>query len=181
VTQRRIHQDEYPYFVTFRTKKECLLFEETKYAKLLTDIIVNSGKLKLFDILAYQIMPDHIHLLVNSSAPTERRTRDENKNPLPRVSAPAVFEVSAPAVESPTISNLIYTIKSYFLNQLRKYHDIPYSIFQSRFYTRIVNNQRYLKTIILYIQNNPIKAELSDKYHQKPYQYFNWPKIHKLF
>lgn len=32
-------------------------------AGLLTEIIFNAGRLKKYDILAYQIMPDHVHVL----------------------------------------------------------------------------------------------------------------------
>jgi len=168
--------------VTFRTKKESLLFEKTEYAKLLSEIIFNSGKLKRFDILAYQIMPGHIHLLVNASAPTgttERTLKNVrsvliNKNlhnpksTLSMVRYEKNFKY--------TISDLSQSIKGNFS---RKIH--MGNLWQRRFYTKIINTHKYLETIIQYIQNNPIMAKLPDKYHKPPYQFFDWSDLRKLF
>lgn len=75
----------------------------------------------------------------------------------------------------------MHTIKSYYCDQIRKLYGVDYPIFQKRFYTRIVHDRKYLETVIEYIKHNPIKAELPSKYHQHPYQYFNWDKINELF
>ena len=74
----------------------------------------------------------------------------------------------------------MYTVKSYFINELRNKHDIPYSTWQKRFYTKIVDTRNYLKTVIRYIQNNPAKAGLPAEYQKSPYQYFDWAKLRKL-
>ncbi len=94
MTQRRIYQDKYPYFVTFKAKENVSIFEKTEYANLLSCIIFKSGNLKQYNILSFQIMPDHVHLLVNSiknmSATTESCARSNIiSNPAP-VSAPAL-------------------------------------------------------------------------------------------
>jgi REP element-mobilizing transposase RayT len=208
MTQRRIYQEEYPYFVTFRTREGYALFEDEKMTELLSEIMFKAGRLKRYDILAYQIMPDHIHLLVNhfntdadgtrnpiagaetrdvgmyKRYPSSRRTRVS----LPAVAStnshpPAMDNPNMPAMtrSSPTISDLMYTIKSYFIKQIRTDYDVPYSVWHTRFYARIANNRRYLRTIIEYIKHNPIKAELSEKYRKPPYQYFDYKKINNLF
>jgi len=64
MTQRRIYQDEFPYFVTFRMKEGFRLFEEEKYAELLARIIFKTCKIKKYDCLAFQVMPDHVHILI---------------------------------------------------------------------------------------------------------------------
>ena len=126
MTQRRMYLDEYPYFVTFRTRVDLRLFEDEEYAELLAKIMFNAGRLKQYDILAYQIMPTHVHLLVfhnnNSTAPTERRVRGIYKPNPTRDSAPAVGN------ENYTISQFMYTVKSYFAKVLRVKYGIPYSI-----------------------------------------------------
>jgi len=63
MTQRRIYQEEYPYFVTFRTWGDYPLFEDGKMAELLANEIVTSARIKRYDVLAWQIMPEHVHLL----------------------------------------------------------------------------------------------------------------------
>jgi len=174
MTQRRIYQDEYPYFVTFNTKEGSPIFEETKYAKLLSDIIINTGRLKRFDILVYQIMPEHVHLMVWRGAIAGAEAHD-----MPRAQPSAVAIGNAAAGK--TISDLMHGIKSFYCKTIRDKYRINHPIFQKRFYTRIINNQKYLETIIEYIKQNPIKAELPEKYRKLPYQYFNWPAIRKLF
>jgi len=66
MTQRRIYQEEYPYFVTFRTWGDYPLFEDGKMAELLANEIVTSARIKRYDVLAWQIMPEHAHVLVYS-------------------------------------------------------------------------------------------------------------------
>ena len=104
MTQRRIYQSEYPYFVTFRTKDNYPLFDELKYTALMSEVIFNSCNIKYFDVLSYQIMPDHVHLLtqnhkidrtmLNNSAPAERCARGQsngfNHIITERVSVPAM-------------------------------------------------------------------------------------------
>ncbi|MDD5566757.1 MAG: transposase [Patescibacteria group bacterium] len=208
MTQRRIYQDEYPYFVTFRTNEGSTLFEETKYAILLSHIIFKAGRIKHYHIISYQIMPDHVHLLVynkpqaQASVPARTSKTSARTSNIHRATTdlPAVLwqagsctrgmvktngaHLSAGArgrqyYRDYNISQLLYTIKSHFINELRKKHDIPYTIWQRRFYTRIINNDEYFKAVLNYIKRNPIKGLLPRKYHKSPYQYFNWDIISK--
>ncbi|MBU0707932.1 transposase [Patescibacteria group bacterium] len=180
MTQRRIYQDEYPYFVTFRTKDGYPFFNDSKYTRLLSRIIFKTCEIKCYEVLSYQIMPDHVHLFVNSikkaSATAESCARGRIKNDPAQVSAPALGDS-----EGYIISQLMYTIKSYFLCELRKECNIPYSIWQKRFHTRIVDADEYLESIVMYIKQNPIKADLQSKYHKMPYQYFDWNIIETIF
>ncbi|MFA5051680.1 MAG: transposase [Patescibacteria group bacterium] len=184
MTQRRIYQQEHPYFITFRTREGWPAFEDREMAGLMADIIFNAGRLKWFDVLAYQIMPDHVHVLVyrmDGNAGGDTRVREvQNFHALPpQVSAPAVIIKSAPVKEN-NVSQLMYCIKSYFIKRIRVQYNIPYSIWHTRFYTRIVDTQQYLHTVIHYIQYNPVKAKLPEKYQKFPYQYFDWRLISKL-
>ncbi|MBU0597915.1 transposase [Patescibacteria group bacterium] len=186
MTQRRIYQNEYPYFITWRTRENYPLFEKTKFAELLSYIIFNAGRLKRFNVLAYQIMPDHVHLLTMNACVFENliagtETRDVRSGKMPPCPFPT--RVSRPAVGGNpyTISDLMYTIKSFYYKQIRVKYGIKYSCLQPRFYTRIADTEKYLNTVIQYIKQNPIKAELSSKYHRLPYQHFDWKKINNLF
>ena len=184
MSQRRIYQDEFPYFVTTKTKEGVWFFDETKCAKLLSDIILQACQLKKHILYAYCIMPDHLHVLVgedvgshfdNPTAPTERCAGVEFEDfPTPnpaRVSVPAVGDGQY------NISQLMYAIKSYFINELRKRYNIDYSIWQKRFNTRIVDTEERLGNTIKYIKNNPQKAGLPKKYQLFPYMYFDMEKI----
>ena len=185
MTQRRIYQDEYPYFVTFRTKENSLIFEETKYAELLSKIMLNSGKLKGYNILSYQIMPDHAHLLtIKLSDRTLENVRSGGCSMVNKTSERTLSRVRSgnskqqldKSSKQYTISDLLQSIKGNFS---RKIHSG--NIWQKRFYTRIINNQEYLTTITEYIKQNPVKQKLPNKYHRLPYQFFNWREIKSLF
>ena len=171
MTQRRIYQNEFPYFITFLTRNRVPLFEKDGYAKLLSKIMFNACMLKRYDIISYQIMPDHVHLLVYQN--------NIIKNNIVNPSEGALYSKKdstgrdACALGGYNISQLIHTIKSFYCNQIRDKYDINYSVFQRRFYICIINTHSYLYTVIEYIQCNPIKAELSVKYQRLPYQYYN--------
>lgn len=184
MTQRRIYQEEYPYFMTFRTREGWPMFRDEKMAGLLSEIMFNAGRLKRYDILAYQIMPDHVHALAQVMGSEERgrgHPRSEGSRPLFSPPIAGVRARDAANAYQPTISDLMYTVKSYFIKRIRMHHGIQYSVWHSRFYTRIINTNRYLRTVIEYIQRNPAKARLPARYQKSPYQYFNWPAIRQLF
>jgi len=75
----------------------------------------------------------------------------------------------------------MYTIKSYFIKEIRGNYNIQYSIWQPRFNTRIVDTEERLINTLEYIKNNPEKAGLPEKYQRFPYMYFNWKMVDELF
>ena len=190
MTQRRIYQEEYPYFVTFRTKQGYSLFEDAEMAVLLVDIMFNAGTLKQYDILAYQIMPEHVHVLVyqknvdnihRAQASLPALLCLDGRAPTPACLLSQTAGREGCARRNFNISQLVHAIKSYFCDAIRDHYNIKYPVFQKRFYTRIITTRKYLRTVIQYIKYNPIKAELPHKYYHPPYQYFDWNKISKLF
>ncbi|XOU93898.1 MAG: transposase [Candidatus Kerfeldbacteria bacterium] len=141
--------------------------------KLLSDIIFNVGRLKGYNILAYQIMPDYIHLLVYVDRTLERVLSKDIQQFVP--SNKSTFSNVRPANQY-TISNLIQSIKGNFSRKLHMGN-----IWQRRFYTRIIDTGKYLRAVTSYIKYNPIKQDLPRKYHELPYQYFNNKEIENLF
>lgn len=172
MTQRRIYQDAYPYFVTFNTLGGEPWFEEEKYAKLLNQEMFVSASLKGFLILAFQIMPNHIHLLTGKRTLESMRLED-NKSTTERTFSKVR---SLKTQNAFTISDFMHSIKG---NYSRKLH--IGNIWQPRFHTRIVNTRKYLVTITEYIQNNPLKDSLPKQFTKPPCQYFDWERIRDLF
>ncbi|PIY97152.1 MAG: hypothetical protein COY66_00910 [Candidatus Kerfeldbacteria bacterium CG_4_10_14_0_8_um_filter_42_10] len=147
----------------------------------------NAGKLKGCDILSFQIMPEHVHLMawkiypdhidnVDRTLENVRSVLKTNVNSSPKSTLSRVRTITRIRSDSFNISNLLQSIKGNFSREIHQGN-----IWQKRFYTRIINNQKYLQTIIEYIKQNPVKSELPEKYHKMPYQYFSWPAIRKLF
>ncbi|MFH0804752.1 MAG: transposase [Patescibacteria group bacterium] len=170
--------------MTFRTAGGYAMFEDEKMTGLLARTMFNAATLKRYDILAYQIMPDHVHVLVcsryacmNTSAGGDTHARGWGNGGAPprpeRVSVPAM----GPSNKQPNISDLIYAIKSFYFVAARGQFGINFSFWQRRFYTSIVITPEYLHTIIEYIKHNPVKGELPEKYCRLPHQFVNWEKI----
>lgn len=189
MTQRRIYQFDYPYFITFRIMEGYPLFNKTKYARLLAREIFVSANIKHFDVLSYQIMPDHVHLLTCKTDRTLENVRSvagvwsEFKKHDSLVSERTFSKVRShngvrlnnnmrSNKKSYTISDLMQSIKGNFS---RKIHHG--NIWQKRFNARIVNTDEYLETVIDYIKSNPVKENLPKKFQQMPYQYFDGQKI----
>jgi len=188
MTQRRIYQDEYPYFVTTKTKDGIWFFDKIKYAKLLSNIIFQACQLKKFILYAYCIMPDHLHALVGKNmgsfldtpiAPAEGCAGVEFYD----FSTPNPAWASVPAMGDGdyNISQLMHTIKSYYCLAVRMQYGFNNPIWQPRFNTRIVDLEKRLCRTIEYIKNNPEKAGLHSKYRKLTYQYFDCKLIENLF
>ncbi|MDZ7798618.1 MAG: transposase [Patescibacteria group bacterium] len=184
MTQRRIYQNIFPYFVTFNTKNNYPFFADTKKAKLLYKIVLISSKKKFFLPYIFSILNNHIHMLVKF---------------IPALAAaPALFETAATAGRSEknkrkiknaattsrskyNISDLMHAVKSYYCYQLRNQYNIFYSPWHTRFNFRIINTPKRLRNTINYIKYNYKKHNLSKKYSKQPYQYINEDKINELF
>jgi len=181
MTQRRIYQDEYPYFVTFRTREGYPLFERTKYVELLSKEILVSAQIKRFDVLSYQIMLDHVHILTCKRTLEKVHLGDDFDCvdiPFERTTAAerTLSSVRSDEEGKYTISDLIQSVKGNFSRKVNMGN-----IWQRRFYARIVDNRKYLEMVVHYIKQNPIKAELPPRYCKFPYQYIDWESINMLF
>lgn len=208
MTQRRIYQDEFPYFVTTNTRDRRPFFDDIRYARLLHKVIIKSCWIKNCLVYAFCVMPDHLHLLVGKDPTQPQRVAlgsdrgfdipIDPMRPHPpaccrRRRAGRVTLGLRNGVDAPNagrcarvdakfdISQVMHAIKSYYYLAMRTQHGINYPIWQPRFNTRIVDTEERLRNTIEYIKNNPIKAGLPKKYQKLPYMYFNWELIYQLF
>jgi REP element-mobilizing transposase RayT len=188
MTQRRIYQEEYPYFITTNIKNGIWFFDKVKYAKLLSNIIFQACRLKKHILYAYCIMPDHLHALVGKDvgshldkpiAGTEAHAGIDIK--MSSKFTPAHPSAGAVGDGDYNISQLMHAIKSYYCLAMRTQHGVNHPIWQPRFNTRIVDNEERLQNTIEYIKNNPIKNDLDKKYQREPYIYLNKKLIDSLF
>jgi REP element-mobilizing transposase RayT len=183
MTQRRIYQEEYPNFVTARTQDNFPLFENIEYAELMRGIILGASAIKRFDLLAFQIMADHLHLLATKKHQTDRMLENMRsaggmdiefspERTLSSVRSGVIHKTKSRKKTQFTISDLMQSIKGNFSRVIHQGN-----IWQPRFYNRLVNTDKYLDTVIQYIISNPIKAKLPNKFHIPPYQYIDWELI----
>ena len=160
------------YYVTICTKNKAIWFGEIKNG----NIILNSiGKIideewkrtaKLRDNVEldyYQIMPNHFHgIIIIEGA----EIKNEHNNFIPfNISK----ETRGDASLQKSSNNLSFIICGFKAACTGRFHKLGYKKFswQSRFYDHIVRNEKDLFRIRNYIQNNPLKWELDEYYHEE--------------
>lgn len=157
VTQRSI-DGPYVYFVTTNATYREKFFVTKKQAELLGRIIQNACRLKHFDLLAYCILPDHIHLLVyNCNAQSQRGFRN-------------------PRCNGHTLSNLMHSIKRNYARQ----QPTSGRLWQPRYNFRIIDNEQRLYNTLQYITYNYRKMGLPETFGNTPWVTIFW-KIIKDF
>jgi REP element-mobilizing transposase RayT len=67
MTQRRICQTEFPYFVTPAVRRRLPFFEDTHYAALLQAAIMDRTTALHCDLFGHATLLDHVHLLLKPS------------------------------------------------------------------------------------------------------------------
>ncbi len=167
MTQRRINQNRFPYFVTTNTINGEWWFEDDTYAQLLSEEIFVSAKIKGFNVLSYQIMPNHLHILVYQNGNrTLEKVRFGQVDNVFLLDERTLSSVRSTKNEEYTISDLMQSIKGNFS---RKVH--MGNIWQRRFYAEVIDSGQHFQGVINYIKSNPIKDDLPRKYHKMPYQF----------
>lgn len=67
MTQRRIYQTEFPYFVTTAVKSRLPFFEDVHHATLLQAAILDRTASLHCDLFGYATLLDHVHMLIKPS------------------------------------------------------------------------------------------------------------------
>ena len=150
---KRVYADGHSYFLTLVTyHREPYL---TTNIDLLRKAFMESKKRYRYTIEAIVVLPDHLHMIITPSY----------------------------AYEYPKI---IHMIKRHFVYHLPKdvkqraklhltpsqYHREHSGIWQSRYYEHTIRNEKDMLEKMQYIQNNPVKHNLCDQWHQWPYSSF---------
>jgi putative transposase len=162
MTQRRIYQCAFPYFITFNVLNKERLFDDQKKAEALYEIILQAGELKCHKVYQFCIMPDHVHILCKTTDSSHRRLENLRFDGMMDCGT-----VGFPT-RGDTISDFIKSVRGTFSRQIHRGQ-----IWHPRFYDRIIQNEQQLEIIIHYITQNPIKAGLPEKWQHHPYQYNN--------
>lgn len=211
MTQRLIYQAIYPYFITTNIKKRIWFFDNEKYAISLFEIVIEACKKKDFILYAFVILADHVHLLVKNNGRALEKARCEEEgtertfckvrcesreeygfsrgtqcgpSPVPQrglssISTRGLSPVPQRGLSSPrgyTVSDLMQSIKGNFSRQIH-----IGELWQSRFNSRLIDNEKRLSNTFQYIKYNHLKHGLSDKYGRYPYQFIDKNKINALF
>lgn len=163
-------------------------FVTPKRAAVIGQTVQTCCQMKNFDLLAYCILPNHIHILVRKSSlqKPSQRTRGrvrcgfwcgtENECPedvflyahrrRPRRRCGHEHQY--------TLSNLMHSIKSTFSHSLHRG-----KFWQHRSNFRIVETEEYLSNAIEYIRFNYHKMNLHERYGKAPFVFIDWQAIER--
>lgn len=115
--------------------------------KEIAEIVVESLKYyheKHFSLLAYCIMPNHVHLLINTN--------------------------SYPYKD---LFSLLKVIKGVSANKINKLLNKSGQFWHHESYDRVVHDRNQLANVISYIKNNPVKAGLVQNWENWDYTYID--------
>ena len=107
-----------------------------------------------YDLLAYCVMPNHVHVLLRVPNPGEAAT--------PSVEDP--FD-ETPDGNGP-LAGIMHSLKSYTANEANKILKRTGQLWQHESYDHWVRDEDELERIVRYIVWNPVKAGLVEKPHQ---------------
>jgi putative transposase len=143
IMQRRIIANGI-YHVYSRGNQQMVIYKDGRdYEKFLTKMSFYLSNLPI-EIHAYCLMPNHFHLLIRESS-------DSEKVGFPFIS---IF-----------MSRLLSAYAKYFC---AKYKHSGH-VFQGRFNSLLVDKPDYLKTLIYYIHDNPVRKSIVEKAIDWPY------------
>ena len=172
MTQRRIYQCARPYHISFNILNHEGFFEDAEKAELLHEVILNAGDIKNHTVYQFCIMLDHVHVLCKTNPAIGGFCPRTLENMLCQKPA----ECDCRMEHEFNISDFIKSIKGTFSWKIH-----IGKLWQKRFRDEIVHSDNQLYKTIKYIIDNPVKAELPEKWHKHPYQYKNNNLIEKLF
>lgn len=130
---RRIYLPSYAVFITIATYQRKHIFSKSENCILFCQTVDNVKHIHPFELVAYAIMPDHLHLII--------QTPDD----------------------SPNYSPVIHSIKRNFtLNYKKHYHIVsPIKLFQNRFYDHVIKDDDDFEIHMDYVHWNPVKHDLT--------------------
>jgi len=135
---------------------DCFL-KEQKQAQLVIDEIQRWNG-KLYDLLAYCIMPNHVHLLFDTS-----------------LQLPEELEyLQLESIEYKPLQDIMKQVKGATARFLNQSLCRSGQCWQHGSYDHWVRNDKELNNIVAYILNNPVKARLVKEYSLWPYSYCKW-------
>jgi putative transposase len=144
---RRLYLPGQPVFITAVTYKRRRIFNNPQTILVLLETMDAVKLLRPYEMLAYVIIPDHIHLLIKTPE------------------------------ESPNFSPIISSIKRNFIRNYRRSIDgIDQSpIWQARFWDHVIKDDNDFEKHLDYIHWNPVKhGYVNDPVQWKWSTFSNW-------
>ncbi|MDM8000491.1 MAG: transposase [Dehalococcoidia bacterium] len=167
--QRRLTYDQaMAYFVTATVSDFTDLLCEDGYAQIILRNLDFYREKFGFRLLAYVVMPQHIHLVLQTSS---KGNVSEIMRDFKKRTAKEIVKLLKEERRTEVLSVFAEAAKRYHPNENR-----VYQVWEDRFDDVAVYSDKVLRTKIEYIHNNPVKAGLSDS--QDAYLYSSARNYH---
>jgi putative transposase len=129
---RRYYIENSPVFITCVTKNRYPFLEGEKNLTVFWDTAVTVNKIYPFDLLAYVLLPDHFHLIL--------QCKNQEVN----------------------FSQILHSLKRNFTINYKRAFEINHAIkiWQDRFWDHVIRDEKDLKIHLDYIHWNPVKHGL---------------------
>lgn len=154
MTQRRYHIPEGIYFITTNTANHVSWFTEDALCYIVMEHILLNALVKRFTVFSFVVMPDHLHLLLQTLGPNIseciRSLKTNCSREINRYLRNADLERSTAGVD--TRGAEVFRWKP-------------------RFYDHVTRDIRDFYSHLEYIRNNPVKAGLVTRPEDYPYLY----------
>lgn len=146
------------YFVTSKVHKDKNVFVYQKFCQIIIDNLNFYRQSKIFKLLGYVIMPNHLHTII---WPFGKYTISEILRDFKKQVSKEIIHflreggIRNPAttgrIKNPTFSELL---KTFTVNSKKQ----EYKVWQSRNWIENIYSQKFLAQKLNYIHTNPVKA-----------------------
>jgi REP element-mobilizing transposase RayT len=118
---------------------------------------LESYNAKYYDLLAYTIMPNHVHILIDLGIQINEETGEPK---------------SSTYINLHKIMNLIKGSSARYINLERG--TIGQRVWESESFDIYIRNERMLNNVVSYIIENPVRARLPDTFKEYPYTFVKY-------
>ena len=143
----RIYIEGSVYFITCRAEHDQDIFQQERDYKMFLELLKKYQEQYDIKIFAYVLMPDHLHLLVEMTAPAKG---------------------GAP-VRSQEISDFMHNLNNAYTKYYNSAYDRKGHLFRERFKAAIVEKENYLLKMSVYLHLNPQKLNFTSDARTYPY------------
>ncbi len=123
---------------------------------------------KKYDLIAYTIMPNHVHIIFT---PIVERIADSLKV----IKVPQKSEQNS--VSPYIVTKILQDLKKFTANKANQFLNRSGAFWQHESYDHVIRNEKELKNLVKYILMNPVKANLVNKWEDWKWNYLNQNKF----
>ena len=135
----RIRSQSGVYHVVLRGINRQVIFREDEDYEKFLQVLLDGKGVSRFDVYAYCLMTNHVHLLLRTGP------------------------------EAETLERIFKRVGVRYVAWYNRKYDRSGHLFQDRFKSEAVDDDSYLLTVLRYIHQNPVKAGLCKKAEQHPW------------